>query len=166
MKIGILSDTHNHLPETRRALERLLADGARHLVHCGDAGEDVVDLISAFCQEHGIRARVAIGNCDPGLSDAPFAPLPPGVERGAFLEFNLVGKRCAATHGHHAMPLEQAIASGRYDYVFVGHTHRRMDEQAGPTRVLNPGSCARPRAAPPTVLLLDPATGEATWIPL
>jgi predicted phosphodiesterase len=43
MKIGVLSDTHNHLRETRRALDLLVQHGATHLVHCGDAGQDVVD---------------------------------------------------------------------------------------------------------------------------
>ena len=82
MKVGLISDTHNHLRETRKAIGLLLARGAGHLVHCGDAGEDVVDLISAACQERGIRAHLAIGNCDRAhLEDAPFRTSPAGVER-------------------------------------------------------------------------------------
>ncbi len=166
MKIGILSDTHNHLRETRRALDLLMHHGAKHLVHCGDAGEDVVDLLSAVCLEHSIRAHVAIGNCDRHGSDARFAPRPAGIERGEFLEFDAAGKRCAVLHGHDPRRLAHAIASGTADFVFTGHTHRVLDEQAGRTRVLNPGSCARPRGGPPTVLLLDPASGQADWCPL
>ena len=166
MKIGVLSDTHNHLPETRRALAALMARGARHLVHCGDAGDDVVDLLAATGLAHGIRTHLAIGNCDPGRdADARFAPLPAGIERGSVLEFTLAGKRCAVLHGNHPGALQNAIASGTFDYVFTGHTHQPQDEQAGRTRILNPGSCARPRGGPPTVLLLDLATGEARWIP-
>ena len=93
MKIGILSDTHNHLRETRRALDLLVKQGARHLVHCGDAGEEVVDLLAAVCLEHGIRAHVAIGNCDRGHgADARFAPQPAGIERGVSPEFILAGQ--------------------------------------------------------------------------
>ena len=167
MIIGILSDTHNHLPETKRALALLLQRGARHLVHCGDAGEDALDLLSAACLEHDIRAHVAIGNCDLAhAADAAFAPMPAGLERGLQLDFELDGKSCAVLHGHDVRRLDQTVLSRRFAYVFTGHTHRRMDEQVGPTRVLNPGSCARPRDHLPAVLLLDLSTDAATWIPL
>lgn len=168
MKIGVLSDTHNHLPETRRALTLLLEHGAQHLVHCGDAGEDSIDLLSAVCLERGIRAHVALGNCDPGHGgeDARFAPQPEGIERGRSPEFTLAGKRCAAMHGNHATLLDRAASAGIFDYVFTGHTHQPMDERCGRTRVLNPGSCARPRRSPPTVLVLDLESDQATWLPV
>ena len=166
MKVGLISDTHNHLRESRKALGLLLERGAGHLVHCGDAGEDVVDLISAACQEHGIRAHLAIGNCDRAhLEDRPFMANPAGVERAESPEFVLDGKRCIALHGDHAVRLEQALGSGRFDYVFTGHTHAPADRRTGKTRLLNPGSPVRPRQGPPTVALLDLETDRADWIP-
>jgi putative phosphoesterase len=166
MKIGLISDTHNHLREARRALDLLLKRGAGHLVHCGDAGEDVVDLVSATCQEHGIRAHVAVGNCDrPQLEDAPFLTAPAGVERAEAPEFVLAGKRCLALHGDRAEALRQALESGRFDFVFTGHTHAPADQRRGKTRLVNPGSAARPRTGPPTVALLDLDTDQVDWIP-
>ena len=165
MKIGMLSDTHNHLRETRRALDLLVERGARHLVHCGDVGEEVIDLLAAVFREHGIRAHVALGNCDRGHGDeAAFAPQPAGIERGVSPEFILAGKRCLVLHGDNATRLEMATTSGKFDYVFTGHTHAPADEQMGPTRMLNPGSPVRPRRGPPTVALLDLATGEVAWL--
>ncbi len=167
MKLGLLSDTHNHLPETRRALDVLLRHGARHLVHCGDVGEDVVDLLSATCQEHGLRAHLAIGNCDRMYGDNPaLYPQPTGITRGEYLEFVLAGKRCLVMHGDNRRRLAPAIASGTLDYIFLGHTHEPHDERQGPTRLLNPGSVSRPRRGPPTVLLLDLPTATPTWLPL
>ena len=167
MKIGLISDTHNHLPETRRALNLLLEQGAQHLVHCGDVGEDVVDLLSAVFVEHGIRSHVANGNCDRMHgNEARFAPQPAGVERSDSPEFVLAGKRCIAIHGDNAWWLEKATTSGAFDYVFTGHTHRPMDKKIGLTRLLNPGSPVRPRGGPPTALVLDLATGQVTRIPL
>jgi putative phosphoesterase len=161
MKVGLLSDTHNHLPETRRALELLLKNGARHLVHCGDAGEEVLALLSATCLEHGLRAHVAIGNCDRMRDgDACFAPQPAGIERGVSPEFALSDKRCIVLHGDNAWRLESALASGQFDYVFTGHTHSPSDHREGRTRMLNPGSPVRPRGGPPTVLLLDLASDQ------
>ena len=167
VKIGLLSDTHNHLHESRQALDRLVARGARHLVHCGDAGEDVVDLVSAVCQEHGIRAHIAIGNCDRAhWEDLPFLPRPAGVERDDGLEFVLAGKHCLVLHGDNAWRLEQATASGKFDYIFTGHTHAPADRRQGRTRLLNPGSAVRPRQGPPTALLLDLATDAVEWLRL
>lgn len=166
MKIGILSDTHNHLPETRRALDLLLKHNAGHLVHCGDAGEDVMDLLSATCLEHNLRAHVALGNCDRmHESDARFLAQPAGIERGPSPEFTLAGKRCVVLHGDNAGRMEQVRTAGTFDYVFTGHTHRPQDETFGRTRVLNPGSPVRPRGGPPTVLLLDLAADRPVWLP-
>lgn len=167
MKVGLLSDTHNHLREARRALDLLLARGARHLVHCGDVGEDVVDLLSAVCLQHGIQAHVAVGNCDRAhLEDAPFLASPAGIERAEAPEFVLAGQRCLALHGDNMTRLETAANSGAYDWVFTGHTHAPADRRTGKTRVLNPGSPVRPRRGPPTVALLDLATGDVEWLSL
>ena len=167
MKVGLISDTHNHLREARRALDRLVERGARHLVHCGDAGEDVVDLLSAVCREHGVRAHVAVGNCDRAhLEDAPFRTSPAGLERAEAPEFILAGKRCIVLHGDRAEILRRALESNRFDFVFTGHTHAPADQRTGKTRLVNPGSAARPRRGPPTVALLDLETDQLDWIPL
>ena len=165
MKVGLISDTHNHLRETRRALDLLVRHGATHLVHCGDAGAEVVDLLAAVCLEHGLRAHVALGNCDRG-DEARYAPQPAGIERGLSPEFMLAGKRCVAVHGDNAHRLESVSTSGEFDYVFTGHTHARSDRRIGKTRVLNPGSPVRPRGGPPSVALLDLDTGEVRWLVL
>lgn len=167
MKVGLISDTHNHLPETRRALDLLIQNGARHLVHCGDVGADVIDLVSATCQEHGIRAHVALGNCDrTHPEDLSFQPVPAGIDRAEAPEFILDGKRCLALHGDNEKRLAAALASGTYDYVFTGHTHAPADRRVGHTRLLNPGSPVRPRRGPPTVALLDLETDRIDWIPV
>lgn len=167
MKVGLLSDTHNHLPATRRALELLLQHGAQHLIHCGDSGEDVLTLLSAACLEHGIHAHVAIGNCDRvHLEDAPFQPCPAGLARDNTLEFILDGKRCLVLHGDREEVLRQAVLSGRYDYVFAGHTHAPADIRRGRTRLLNPGSPVRPRQGSPVVAVLDLAADTVVWFQL
>ena len=76
----------------------------------------------------------------------------------------LDGKTWVEVHGHHSTHLETVTGSGRFDYVFTGHTHTPLSRQTGRTRVLNPGSPVRPRSGPPTVLLLDLENGEAVWL--
>jgi len=165
MRLGILSDSHNHLPETRRALDSLLERGAGHLVHCGDVGEDVLDLLAATCLEHRIRAHVALGNCDR-TADSAFAPVPAGIERGPAPEFEFDGRRCLVLHGDRPAIVELRAAQGGFQYLFTGHTHSPAERTVGNTRILNPGSCARSRLGPATVLLLDLATNQAEWVAL
>ena len=43
MRIGILSDTHDQIARTTRAVVLLRAEGAEALVHCGDlTGPEIV----------------------------------------------------------------------------------------------------------------------------
>ena len=164
MLLGILSDTHNHLPPTRAALTLLLTHGARHLIHCGDSGPDVLTLLSATCQQHNIRAHVAIGNCDRWFLPTPALRYQiPHLHIDTAPQCHLHNHPCAIVHGDDPQHLERLIAAGNHDYIFTGHTHQPENRQVGATRILNPGSCARPRGRPPSVLLLDLATHQATW---
>ena len=162
MKVGLISDTHNHLPETRQALDLLLKHGAAHLVHCGDVGEDVIHLISAACLTHDIRAHVAIGNCDSQI-DMRFLPHPSGIERGTYLEWEMEGHRCGVLHGDNAQQFTHTVESERLDYIFTGHTHHADDRRFGRTRILNPGSPVQPRGGPPSVAILNLASEAVSF---
>jgi hypothetical protein len=56
------------------------------------------------------------------------------------LDLNLAGKRVFMIHGDQRSELEKRTASGDYDFVLHGHTHRFRDERVGSTRVINPGA--------------------------
>ena len=167
MLYGVLSDTHNHLAPTRRAIDALLDAGARRIVHCGDMGPDALDLLRASCLAAQVPLFWAWGNCDFADSDARFAPLPPGLTRADWqVDCSTPDVSCLALHGHNPFPLRTAAASGRYAYVFHGHTHHPSAERVGDTWLLNPGSPSRPRSALPSVLLLDTDTARFHWLHL
>ena len=165
MILGILSDTHNHLAATRRALAALADAGSGALVHCGDIGDDALDLLSAECLARGIRAWAALGNCD-SWSDAACRPSPAGVTLARTVFFDADGKSCAAMHGDDPWALHRLASSGRLAWLFTGHTHLPAMETIGNTVLLTPGAAARPRNGMPTAAILDTATGDARWIPL
>ncbi|MCC7204845.1 MAG: metallophosphoesterase family protein [Phycisphaeraceae bacterium] len=56
------------------------------------------------------------------------------------------------THGHDSTAIRQALRQG-VSYLCHGHSHRPLDEQRGPTRVINPGALYR--ASVLTVAILD-----------
>jgi putative phosphoesterase len=148
MRIGIISDTHDQVARTARAVRLLTAAGAEALVHCGDlTGPDVVYACA------GPPAYFVFGNNDfdetglrRAMADIDAACL------GTSGEIALGGRRLAVTHGDLSRELKR-LAARRPDYLFFGHSHRPADERVGPTRWVNPG--ALHRAPSWTVALID-----------
>ena len=58
MLIGIVSDTHGHVPFTRDAVRVLESFDVESVIHCGDIGStDIVSLFSAW-PTHFVRGNV------------------------------------------------------------------------------------------------------------
>lgn len=161
MRIGLLSDTHDNLPNVRAAVDILRAEGVTRVLHCGDVcGPAVVEALMGF------EVYFAQGNMDrmPALAMAVEALH--GVDRLATSYHALVlnGRSVAFLHGHDEGLLSRLIQSGEYAYVFYGHTHRRSDRRVGSTRVLNPGALGGTRRERRSFCLVDLETGEARFI--
>ena len=148
MRIGILSDTHDHVKRTARAVRRLVAEGAETLIHCGDlTGPDVVYECAA------LPTHFVFGNNDydeKGLRRAMAEIGAVCLGRGGL--FELAGKRIAVTHGDSNKEIQRLSEAGP-DYLFFGHSHCPADDREGPTRWINPGALTR--AARWTVATLD-----------
>jgi putative phosphoesterase len=159
MRLGILSDSHDRIQRIRDALGLLEAHGVDAFVHCGDVGGP-----EAWEEFAGKRCWLVLGN-----TDAPCPSWKPQIQALGLpwpdgpLELCLAGKNLAVYHGHERR-FEEAILSGRYDYVLHGHTHRRADFREGRTRVINPG--ALHRVTVPTVAILDLETDQVEFLPL
>jgi hypothetical protein len=162
MKVGVLSDTHGRLDAAKAAVAALRDRGADRFVHCGDAGEAVLEWLGTEALVLGWDVVWAWGNCDRG---AAWRPYPAGIRGGPAPSWSWGGKRLAALHGADWRALDGAVASGLYDFVFTGHTHCPEDRTEGTTRVLNPGSAAMPRDGKgPRCLLLELESGAVEWV--
>jgi putative phosphoesterase len=136
MLIAVLSDTHDNRGSIRKALELAQVRGAEEIFHCGDlTSASVLPLFRGWTLQYV-----------EGNMDRDGAEIRAGVERlgagsacAAELHLERGGLRIAILHGNRADRLAQAVESGKYDFVFHGHTHRRRDERIGRTRVVNPG---------------------------
>ncbi len=157
MRIGILSDTHDHMQRTARAVALLVAEGVEALIHCGDLTEpDVV-------HECGVLPSYYVfGNNDfdeDGLRRAIEAVGGTCLERGG--EITLAGRRIAVTHGDSAKQVRR-LADAKPDYLLFGHSHVPTDQHHGLTRWINPG--ALHRAESWTVAVLDLAKDELRFL--
>lgn len=159
MKIGILADSHGRIDRVRRALHVFEENGAETLIHCGDVGG--VEVLEEFV---GRRLWFVWGN-----TDSPWPAWRPQVESLGLpwpdgpVELTLDGRPSAIYHGHES-DFRLAIRSGKYDYLFHGHTHKPEDRREGRTRVLNPGALHRTRH--PSVAVLDLEADDLRFYPV
>ncbi len=136
MIVGIISDTHNEIAVTRRAVSMLRSRGAEVLFHCGDISG--AKLVAEFV---GVPTYFTFGNHDadnvPELRSAIRAISATSLEWGSIVEVS--GRRLGAVHGHNATDV-RALLAAQPDFLFSGHSHVPRDEQVGPTRRINPGA--------------------------
>jgi uncharacterized protein len=155
--LGILSDTHDHLPRTERAVAALEAGGAEALIHCGDlTGREIVYACGT------LPSYYVFGNNDFDEEGLQFAmDEVGGICLGKGGEVTLGGRRIAVTHGDSIREINR-LAYTCPDYLLFGHTHLIADERRGSIRWINPGALHRARIW--TVALLDLETDELTFV--
>jgi putative phosphoesterase len=137
MRIAVIADTHDRLPDTVCTSLR----GADEIWHLGDVCSPA---ILARLEEIA-PVRFVRGNCD---AEAHW-PLT--------LDFELEGKRIHCEH----IP---ARTVPQCDIFLHGHTHVPRNEVIGGVWFLNPGCIARPnRGAPASYAWLTFARGGPAW---
>jgi hypothetical protein len=160
MRIGVISDTHGHVPNTLAAVRMLESLDVAELLHCGDLCScEIPRLLSAW------PAHYVFGNCDIDLDAMRQAiAAAGGLCHGWFGDLSLGGRQVALIHSHDARRFRQVTTSGQYDLVCYGHTHAAEFHREGRTLLLNPGALYR--ANPHTIAVVDLATLAAKIISL
>jgi uncharacterized protein len=149
MRIAVLSDTHGKPAPTKAALEQIRQQNVDAILHCGDIGS--VELIELFADW---PTHFVFGNVDEDRQAFQRAIEAAGQHsHGTFGDLTLAGTRIAFLHGDDGPRLRETIASGTWNLVCHGHTHRKETRQEGSTIVLNPGALYR--ASPRTFAFVD-----------
>jgi putative phosphoesterase len=146
--LGILSDSHDHIPNLTAAIKLLQDRGAQFFIHCGDFCRP--EMLDHFV---GLPAALVAGNCDDRTTLQRYAAAMNLSFHPDICDLTLGGKRIAFLHGDDSIRMQQLITSQQYDYVLHGHTHIQDDRRFGRTRVINPGALQRARFK--TVAFLD-----------
>lgn len=140
MRVGAISDTHDNVSAIRKAAEELKKRGVSLLLHAGDwvSPFSIRFLREAFGTE--VRIIGVFGNNEgerPYLLEVAKSH---GVEiAGEAAEMEIGGRKIALYHGTSPILLNALVASGLYDVVVYGHTHKAAVERRGKTLVVNPG---------------------------
>jgi hypothetical protein len=162
MRIGVISDTHGHIPNTQAAVRMLESLAVERVLHCGDiCSPQIPRLLAAW------PAHFVFGNCDHGseLAETRAAITAAGLtchERFGVIE--LAGRTIALLHSDDVRLFREVKSSGQYDLVCYGHTHEAEQHREGKTLVLNPGALYR--ASPHSVAVVDLKKMEATIVAL
>ncbi|MBE0687139.1 MAG: metallophosphoesterase family protein [Anaerolineaceae bacterium] len=157
MKIGVLSDTHNHQSNIQKALAIFENHKPDILIFCGDA--TTVESIEWFC-EYPIIYTFGNGDIATGEIKAFIKAYNPSNFSGFAYNGTLSGKKVGVTHGHLINHYDEMMNDGQFDYIFTGHTHVRMDKRIGRTRLINPGALGGTRKQSRSVVILDLDTDE------
>ena len=139
LRIFVLADTHNRLPETVREI----ATDADEIWHLGDVcTETILDELRAI----GSRLTVVRGNCDSNFE----WPLVVDLVRD--------GLKLRLQH------IPPSHLPDDVDVVLHGHTHVPRNETRGNVLFLNPGCVTRAnQGAPPSVAWLEIADRKINW---
>lgn len=156
--LGILSDTHDQLARTKRAVQLLRDAGAEAMIHCGDLTNP---SIVAACSV--LPFWFVFGNNDadsvPALRRAAEEFGAKCLDWGGIV--TLAGKRVGVAHGDMSTDVRRVLAD-KPDYLLTGHSHHASDEITGSVRRINPG--ALHRASEFTVALLELESGKLEQI--
>ena len=158
MLLGVVSDTHGQLDQTRRAMRMLESLAPDVVIHCGDIGSArVVELFRPW------NMHYVFGNVDRHEAELRTAILSAGHQcHGRFGELELAGRRIAFLHSDDERRFRETTTADQYDLVCYGHTHHAEQHRAGKALILNPGAIHR--ANPHSIAVVDLASMTATIV--
>jgi len=139
MKIAIVSDTHGNVKNFKKVIAWINKENVKVILHCGDIGspESFRESLEGFDGKlYGV-----LGNMDKDyrldLKDYQSPNVKIYEELG---EVVIEDKKIAIIHRPDRN--QELAMSGKYDFVFYGHTHKPWEETIGSCRVINPGETA------------------------
>lgn len=160
MKVGVISDTHDHVGNVRLAF-KFFEKKVDTVVHLGDI---ISPFILRFIREEfdGMIYGVFGNNdgdhlfLDKHIKQYgwKFSPIP--------IEISLGGKKFLIMH--EPLDPEALIRGGDYSGVLYGHTHERFFKRGGKGIILNPGEACGYLSGEPTFAVLDTESLEVDWI--
>jgi putative phosphoesterase len=157
MKIGIISDTHDHMQRIGKAMEILEEKGVETLIHAGDI---VAPFAAKLIRKWPRELYVIYGNNDGERKG--LAKVLPQIQDGP-VKFELDGINILLAHDE--ADISQSSTDG-IDVVIIGHTHNAGVEKKEKILWINPGEVCGWLTGRPTCAILDTDTMQAEVLEL
>ncbi|NVM55063.1 MAG: metallophosphoesterase [Candidatus Helarchaeota archaeon] len=138
MKIGVISDTHDHIENTKIAVKKFNEEKVAYIFHAGDIISPFVAPL-AFKELKG-KLFAVYGNNDGEILflKEKFAEIEAEITTNQF-SIDLEGKKIALFHTLESQILDAVIQSNKFAVVIYGHTHKAEIKKINNTLVINPG---------------------------
>ena len=150
MKIGIISDTHDNLPQIEKAVKIFNQEKVKLVLH---AGEFVSPFTFLEFKNLNCPLKGVFGNNDGDklYLQEKFEGI--GELRPEPYQVNINQKSIIILHKE---GLIDALAeSQKFKVIIYGHTHRTDLREIGKTLIINPGECGGWLTGKSTIALLD-----------
>jgi len=141
MKILIISDTHDNIPNFKKVVGWALENGVEVLIHSGDVCS--INIWDKALKGFTGKRFLSLGNADKGRGWEKRIAENVLPEEKVFLSAGncrLGGKRIAFCHFR--KEARELAESNTYNIVFYGHTHKPWAEKIGKCELVNPGNLA------------------------
>jgi len=159
MKIGIISDTHDHMDNIRKALAVFKKHNVKKIIHAGD-------FVSPFTwrvfKEFDGEFYGVFGNNDGDrvlLKKMYGERIQPQIR-----EFEIESKKFALMH--EPQMLEPLALSGKFDIIVYGHMHEIDIRKLNNTLIINPGEACGWLYGKATAVILDLESLKPEVVPL
>lgn len=159
MKLGIISDTHDNIEPTKKAIEFFEDQEVDSVVHCGDmVAPFTAELFDRDFDFYAVRGNNdGEWNLQETIEDF-------GTWLGEMGELEFDGKKFAVYHGTNSDIARGLVESEEYDYVLKGHTHQKIIRETESTIEINPGGIRLPEQDERFhVVILDVETGDVEF---
>ena len=137
MKLGILSDTHDHVDRIKKAIEILNKENIGLAYHLGDICSP---FVLPLFKELKCKIKGVFGNNDADI----FKLVNKAPENFSFHDRFFVdevnGKKICLFHGDPEELALRLFESGKYDLLLRGHNHVADIKRNGKTLMINPGN--------------------------
>ncbi len=159
MKIGIISDTHDNVDRIKQAISIFNEEGVSLVIHAGD----YISPFSLIPFEDLKAEFIGIyGNNDGDkvlLNTRSMGRIHPQPHK-----FSYAGKKIVVMHEHFLV--EDLAASGNFDLIVYGHTHKERVEKKNGALIINPGEAGHWLYGKATIGTVDLVTMEGEIIVL
>jgi len=140
MKIAIISDSHDNIPNMEKALAWMKENSIEQLIHCGDLCAPGV-LVNVLAPQFTGPIHMVFGNVeDKETVIEKVAKFDHIHHYGDVGDFEIDGKKIGVIH--YPEKAKKMAESGKYSIVFYGHNHKAWEETIGTTKLVNPGTLA------------------------
>lgn len=138
MKIAIISDSHDNIPNIEKFLNWINKNDVGMIIHCGDISAPSVVKEELAKKFKGVIHLVFGNVADRELLPKVCESIDNVTLHGDVGELEVEGIKIAFCHFPEVA--RELAESGKYGLVFFGHTHKPWTEKVGSTVLVNPGT--------------------------